>query len=71
MGGVSAFAFGATVLNIGDQTIPIIANTPQHPIILMNVFRAEEGRFEQIGRSWVKHMFAAGGPPTTHTFPVL
>lgn len=59
--GISTFSFASAGTNFGTVTIPVIASTPAHPIIAQNIFRIFDGRIEQIGQSWVKHMWAAGG----------
>ncbi|MCH8150078.1 MAG: hypothetical protein IH987_19205, partial [Planctomycetes bacterium] len=58
-GGVSAFSFGYTVCNLGDEPVEYVANTNEHPIITHNLYRLSNGRFEQIGMSWVTHEFLA------------
>jgi hypothetical protein len=58
-GGISAFAIGTYSCNIGDYWLNWFANTNQHPVIGQNVFRLKDGRFEQIGQSWLKHGFFA------------
>jgi len=58
-GGISAFAVGTFSCNIGNQPLLWIANTNQHPVIGQNAFRLKNGRFEQIGMSWLKHGFYA------------
>jgi hypothetical protein len=59
LGGVSAYSFGAISCNIGDQILPWIANSNQHPVIASNAYRLKDGRFEQIGMSWMKHGWGA------------
>ncbi len=57
---VDAFSIGTTACNIGDQVLewfPIPALN--HPVISQNMYRLHEGRFEQIGQSWLKHGFAS------------
>jgi len=57
--GISAYSIGTTSCNIGDTPLPWFANTDQHPVIAQNFYRLKDGRFEQIGMSWLKHAFAA------------
>ena len=57
--GVSAFSFGFSVCNLGDAPVEYVAFTNEHPIITHNLYRLSDGRFEQIGMSWVFHEFAA------------
>jgi hypothetical protein len=60
--GVSAYAIGTTSCNIGDQLLSWIdsgANDSLHPVISQNLFRLKNGRFEQIGMSWLKHGWCA------------
>jgi len=63
VGGISAYSFGTTSCNVGDQILPWIAHSHQHPVIAMHAFRlktvAGSGRFEQIGLSWLKHGWGA------------
>lgn len=58
-GGESAFSVGTTSCNIGDQELKWISNTSEHPVIAQNLYRLRDGRFQQIGMSWVKHGFFA------------
>ncbi|MFQ5489774.1 MAG: hypothetical protein ACE5GE_03535, partial [Phycisphaerae bacterium] len=57
--GVSAYAIATTSCNIGTQTLRWEAETSAHPVIAQNLYRYEDGRFEQIGMSWLKHGFCA------------
>lgn len=58
-GGRAAFAVGTTSCNIGDQNLKWHADTNEHPVIAQNLYRLYDGRFEQIGMSWLKHGFYA------------
>ena len=57
--GISAFAVGTTSCNIGDEDLLWISSTNEHPVIGQNMYRLKDGRFEQIGMSWLKHGFAS------------
>jgi hypothetical protein len=57
--GVSAYAIGTTSCNVGDAELNWISNQNQHPVIGQNIYRYEDGRFEQLGMSWLKHGFTA------------
>ncbi len=62
IGGISAYAIGTTSCNIGDQLISWIDSGPNdnlHPVIAQNLYRLKNGRFEQIGQSWLKHGWCA------------
>lgn len=58
-GGIDAFSVGTTSCNIGSVWLNWFSGTNQHPIIPQNMYRLKNGRFEQIGQSWMKHGFFA------------
>jgi len=59
VGGISAYSVGTTSCNVGDETLLWQATNPNHPVIGQNMYRLKDGRFEQIGISWLKHGFLA------------
>ena len=58
-GGMGGYALGTTSCNVGTDELLWISNNNQHPVIGQNIYRAENGRFEQVGMSWLKHGFTA------------
>src|SRR5688572_28479699 len=58
-GGIYAYSIGTTSCNVGTVWLNWFANTNQHPVIGQNFYRLKNGRFEQIGMSWLKHGFFA------------
>src|SRR5262249_44426586 len=62
-GGITAYGVGATACNLGCAPVEWIADTPAHPVIAQNMYRMANGRFEQIGQSWVKHGFGSSNDP--------
>ena len=59
VGTKSAYSIGTTSCNYGDTGLEWISNQNRHPVIGQNIYRLKDGRFEQIGQSWLKHGFAA------------
>jgi len=59
VGALSAYSIGTTSCNIGNVELNWFANNPNHPVIGQNIYRLNDGRFEQIGQSWLKHGFTA------------
>jgi len=69
-GGFEAYSLGTVSCNQGDTPLNWCDNLPngcptqgtspdQHPVIAQNLYRFKDGRFEQIGMSWLKHGFTA------------
>ncbi len=57
--GIDAFSFGATYCNVGDDEVEVVSNTNNHPVWGQNMYRIKDGRFEQLGMSWMLHSFVA------------
>lgn len=59
-GGFNAYSVATTSANAGDTILnwnPEPANT--HPVIGQNLYQWYQGRFKQVGQSWLKHGFCA------------
>ncbi len=56
---ISAFAVGNISCNSGDDWVKYFSFTNQHPVFGQNMYRLKDGRFEQIGQSWLNHSFFA------------
>ena len=58
-GDITAYAIGTHACNLGDVRANWFAHTNEHPVIVQNMYRLKDEKFEQIGLSWVKHGFYA------------
>lgn len=57
VGDVTAFSLGISSCSIGTCWLNWKGSTPEHPVLGQNMFRLANGRFEQLGQSWVFHPF--------------
>ncbi len=58
--GRAGLSMSTTSCNVGDVNVTWLqAMNEDHPGIAMNLFREGNGRFEQVGVSWIKHGFFA------------
>ncbi len=64
--GIRGYSIGTTSCNIGDQPLNwcdeaggcgLGTTDADHPVIAQNMYRLSDGRFDQIGASWLKHGF--------------
>ncbi len=70
-GGIRGYSIGTTSCNIGDRPVnwcdagggcsdgTTTLTSAQHPVIAQGMYRLLDGRFEQIGMSWLKHGFVS------------
>lgn len=58
--GRTGMSMATTSCNFGDVNVPWLAAMQEdHPGIAMQLYRELDGRFEQVGVSWIKHGFFA------------
>jgi hypothetical protein len=62
-GGIGGYAMSTTSCNYGDQEAAWYGGTNETPLIGQNAYRFKDGRFEQLGMSWLKHSFCALSEP--------
>ncbi len=63
VGNISAYAIGTDACNRGDVPVLWIQGGTEHPLIAQNMYRLKNGRFEQIGQSFLKHSFQSLNSP--------
>lgn len=62
---IDAFSIGTICCNAGDATLPAHDTDNQHFVLRQGMFRLKGGRFEQIGTSWVRHVYPVSNEPGT------
>jgi len=69
--GIRAFSIASTSCNIGDVPAEWQDGVGgRNPLMAQNLYRLKDGRFEQIGMSWLKHTWCALSEPTcNHSEP--
>ena len=65
--GMTSYSAGSTSCNIGSCWVNWFGTTAGHPVFSQNLFRLSNGRFEQLGQSWVMHRFLALSNPSCST----
>jgi hypothetical protein len=59
IGGITAYSFAGTSCNVGTCWADWYMNDNTHPVVAQNMFKLKDGRFQQIGQSWIKHAWGA------------
>ncbi|MEO8196406.1 MAG: hypothetical protein ABI689_06760 [Thermoanaerobaculia bacterium] len=72
VGGIRAYSVGTTSCNVGTAPIAwcdagtCLGGTLQandHPVIAQNMYKLKDGRFSQVGMSWLKHGWLSTNSP--------
>jgi hypothetical protein len=63
LGNISAYSIGTECCNRGDLPVTWIQGGTQHPLIAQNMYRLKDGRFEQLGQSFLKNAFQSLNSP--------
>ncbi len=59
VGDITGYSIGTTSCNVGTCWLEWDRASNRHPVIGQNLYRLKDGRFEQVGQSWLKHGFFA------------
>lgn len=53
---VTVYSARIVLCNTDDGNVPVLIDSAMHPMFVQNLYRAKNGRFQQIGMSWVRHL---------------
>jgi len=76
--GIRGYSIGTTSCNVGDAPVAwcntiggcgMFLQQEDHPVIAQNLYRLKDGRFSQIGMSWLKHGFLSTNSPNSACLP--
>ena len=77
--GIRGYSIGTTSCNVGSQPVAWcnslagcgggLLAPEDHPVIAQNLYRLKDGRFDQIGMSWLKHGFLSTNSPSASCLP--